>query len=73
MFFFCSKAGRVSWVTHTNPDGSEGGLVASSAEVGKNVTIGKTSLVFPGAKVPDNSVIELGVLYTPEGPVKLTT
>tara|TARA_R110000850_G_scaffold176275_4_gene302231 strand:+ start:1161 stop:1376 length:216 start_codon:yes stop_codon:yes gene_type:complete len=71
MFFRKSK--KTQWVAHINPDGSEGGRVALSAQVGENVTIGKTARVLPGAKVPDNTIIELGVFYTPDGPVKLTT
>lgn len=68
MFF--SRQRRVSWLPHTNPDGSIGGSVASTAEVGLNVTIGKTAIILPGAKVPDNTVVALGVVYTPDGPVK---
>lgn len=63
---------KVVWRRHTNPDGSEGGRVASTAEVGRNVTIRKTALVLPGARVPDDAVLELGVVFTPEGPIKFT-
>lgn len=69
MFF--SRTSSERWLQHVNPDGSLGGFVAESAAVGVNVTVGKTARVFPGATVPDNTVIELGVMYTPEGPLRL--
>lgn len=68
MFFY--KVPHVSWATHLNPDGSEGGRVAETAKVGRNVTIMKTARVLPGAKVPDNAVLDLGVFFGPEGPMK---
>lgn len=61
----------LSWFVHLNPDGTDGGLVSETAEIGKNVTISKTGRVLPGAKVPDNTIVGDGVFFTPDGPVKL--
>ncbi len=70
MFF--AKKSDISWTTHINPDGSEGGRVASTAEVGSNVVVAKTARVLPGAKVPDGTVVPLGTFFDEEGPFKPT-
>lgn len=70
MFFL--KKQRVSWTVHKNPDGTDGGRVADTAKIGRNVTIKKTARVLPNAEVPDDTIVELGVMYTHEGPVKFT-
>lgn len=62
---------EISWTTHTNPDGSLGGRVADTAHVGSNVTIMRTARVLPGATVPDNTLVEFGVFYTEDGPIRL--
>lgn len=63
---------NISWHTHKNYDGSPGGQVADSASVGENVLVRKTARVLPGAEVPDNTVIELGVFYTEQGPLSFS-
>ena len=70
MFF--TRKQSVSWITHVNPDGSDGGRVAATAEVGSGVTVAKTARILPGAKVPDGTVVPLGTFYDEEGPFKIT-
>lgn len=55
------------WIQHINPDGSVGGFVAKGANVGGNVTLGRTSFVLPGAKVNENEVVRRGVIVTEHG------
>ena len=48
---------------HINPNGTEGGWVADTASVGKNVYVGKDALVFDRAKVFDFVQIYGGQVY----------
>ncbi len=63
-----SQQPKITWMPYITPprDGSEGGRVAT------NVIIRKTARVLPGASVPDDTIIELGVIFTPDGPIKFT-
>lgn len=56
-----------TWASHRNPDGTEGGLVASSAKVGKNVFLDRSAVVTPETVVPDGAVIEAGQIVSPFG------
>lgn len=67
-----AKKQDIKWSTHVNPDGSKGGRVASTAQIGSDVTIAKTARILPGATVPDGSVVPMGTFYDKDGPFKLT-
>lgn len=62
---FFSHRQPILWVTHINPDGSEGGIIAAGAMIGTNVRLGINVIVLPGAYVPDNSTYTRGVLFAP--------
>lgn len=71
MIFRKKRQSSIQWETHTNPDGSKGGHIASGATIGKNVYVAKTALVLPEATVPDGTTIGLGVIFTEDGPIRL--
>ena len=61
------RTGGSSWSRHLNPDGSQGGLVAISAQVANNVHIDRSAIVAPHVCLPQGAVLREGEIATQSG------
>lgn len=66
------KSNKETWKNHVNPDGSAGGLIGEHVRLGDNVTVAKTAIVVSESVVPENTTLEAGQIFTPDGIVQFS-
>lgn len=63
------KKAKDTWSKHTNPDGSQGGWVPSSANIDPEATVEPSALVNPGATLGAGERVLDGQMVTRDGEI----